>query len=173
MSAQENKITIILIAVVVLFMVCQLPTAINLLYTSWFEPPEDKESKNLSLGKSTRTEIDCYFYCFGFVLYFFDFVAIQSKRISTSYQPPTTISGRIQKIHQRFWVVRWDFCWRIIRCCQSLSTRLHGKSHQLSVFFLEPYPKALFYIVFSSFFVDVVTVLFLLPRPINAATVYG
>lgn len=50
MSAQENKITIILIAVVVLFLICQTPTAINLIYISWINLPVDKESVNFQKG---------------------------------------------------------------------------------------------------------------------------
>ncbi|UYV62359.1 hypothetical protein LAZ67_2000262 [Cordylochernes scorpioides] len=39
-SSQERKITIMLIAVVVLFLICQLPTAIMLLISIFFTPPE-------------------------------------------------------------------------------------------------------------------------------------
>lgn len=51
MSAQENKITIILIAVVVLFMVCQTPNAVYLFYVSWFTQPTEQLYINLTLGK--------------------------------------------------------------------------------------------------------------------------
>lgn len=40
-AKQENKITIMLISVVILFLVCQLPVAINLIYTSVRNIPEE------------------------------------------------------------------------------------------------------------------------------------
>lgn len=51
MSAQENKITIILIAVVLLFLICQTPTAVNLLYIAFAKPSTDKGVQNLQKGK--------------------------------------------------------------------------------------------------------------------------
>lgn len=54
MSTQENKITIILIAVVVLFILCQTPNAVYLFYVSWFEQPQGAEAKNVKLGKISR-----------------------------------------------------------------------------------------------------------------------
>ncbi|CAN7999051.1 unnamed protein product, partial [Ixodes hexagonus] len=44
---QENKITVMLIAVVILFFVCQLPTAMTLLYTSIRVPEEGSEDEML------------------------------------------------------------------------------------------------------------------------------
>lgn len=44
---QENKITVMLIAVVILFFVCQLPTAVTLLYTSIRSPEEGSEQEKL------------------------------------------------------------------------------------------------------------------------------
>ncbi|KAL1434250.1 hypothetical protein MTO96_011888 [Rhipicephalus appendiculatus] len=44
---QETKITVMLIAVVILFFVCQLPTAITLLYTSIANPEEGSEQEKL------------------------------------------------------------------------------------------------------------------------------
>lgn len=46
---QENKITVMLIAVVILFFVCQLPTAVTLLYTSIRSPKEGSEQEKLVL----------------------------------------------------------------------------------------------------------------------------
>ncbi|GIY20932.1 FMRFamide receptor [Caerostris darwini] len=42
-NSQENKITIMLIAVVILFFVCQLPTACHLLYSTLHENFDDKQ----------------------------------------------------------------------------------------------------------------------------------
>ncbi|XP_064480517.1 FMRFamide receptor-like isoform X1 [Ornithodoros turicata] len=44
---QENKITVMLIAVVILFFVCQLPTAVTLLYTSIRSPEPDTDGEKL------------------------------------------------------------------------------------------------------------------------------
>lgn len=44
---QENKITVMLIAVVILFFLCQLPTAMTLLYTSIRSPEEGSEQEKL------------------------------------------------------------------------------------------------------------------------------
>lgn len=44
---QENKITVMLIAVVILFFLCQLPTAVTLLYTSIRSPEEGSEQEKL------------------------------------------------------------------------------------------------------------------------------
>lgn len=49
-TAQENKITITLIAVVVLFLICQTPTAIHLIYISWIKP-KGLATSNVVLGK--------------------------------------------------------------------------------------------------------------------------
>lgn len=46
---QENKITVMLIAVVILFFVCQLPTAVALLYTSIRSPEPDTDEERLML----------------------------------------------------------------------------------------------------------------------------
>lgn len=51
-SAQENKVTITLIAVVILFLVCQTPSAIQLLWTIDYDKGDHK-SPNLILGKSS------------------------------------------------------------------------------------------------------------------------
>ncbi|XP_066993134.1 FMRFamide receptor [Anabrus simplex] len=48
-QTQENRITIILIAVVILFMVCQLPTAITLIYKT-FNPTPSSFTKNVLRG---------------------------------------------------------------------------------------------------------------------------
>lgn len=42
-AKQETKITIMLISVVILFLVCQLPVAVNLIYTSVRNIPEDSQ----------------------------------------------------------------------------------------------------------------------------------
>lgn len=47
---QENKITVMLIAVVILFFICQLPTAVTLLYTSIQVPEEGTEKYKLVLA---------------------------------------------------------------------------------------------------------------------------
>lgn len=49
-SAQENKVTITLIAVVILFLVCQSPSAIQLLVTIKYDK-SDHQPPNLTLGK--------------------------------------------------------------------------------------------------------------------------
>lgn len=49
-SAQENKVTITLIAVVILFLLCQTPSAIQLLWTIDYDKGDHK-SPNLILGK--------------------------------------------------------------------------------------------------------------------------
>lgn len=67
MSAQENKITIILIAVVVLFLICQTPSAVNLLYVSWFDAPTDAESQNLQKGKPRLFVIDIILFLFTII----------------------------------------------------------------------------------------------------------
>lgn len=50
-AVQENKMTVTLIAVVVLFLVCQTPTAIFLLYSSFVGEPLNRLEANLRLGK--------------------------------------------------------------------------------------------------------------------------
>lgn len=49
-QTQENKITITLIAVVILFMVCQIPTAITLIYNLFHQPPMNSVEENIGLG---------------------------------------------------------------------------------------------------------------------------
>jgi Serpentine type 7TM GPCR chemoreceptor Srw. len=49
-QTQENKITITLIAVVILFMVCQIPTAITLIYELFLQIPESVTERNIRLG---------------------------------------------------------------------------------------------------------------------------
>jgi hypothetical protein len=49
-QTQENKITITLIAVVILFMVCQIPPAILLIYDLFHQKPESLDEKNIRLG---------------------------------------------------------------------------------------------------------------------------
>lgn len=49
-QTQENKITITLIAVVILFMVCQFPTAIALIYNLFHKPQEESDEENIHLG---------------------------------------------------------------------------------------------------------------------------
>jgi hypothetical protein len=49
-QSQENKITITLIAVVILFMVCQIPTAIALIYNLFHKPQEESYEDNIRLG---------------------------------------------------------------------------------------------------------------------------
>nr|CAD7587467.1 unnamed protein product [Timema genevievae] len=49
-QSQENKITVTLIAVVVLFMFCQIPTALILLYTSFQEPLRGSAEDNVLRG---------------------------------------------------------------------------------------------------------------------------
>jgi hypothetical protein len=49
-QTQENKITITLIAVVILFMVCQIPTAITLIYNLFHQPPTNSVEENIVLG---------------------------------------------------------------------------------------------------------------------------
>lgn len=49
-SKQENKITIMLIAVVILFFVCQLPTAVMLIFTSIHDYPENSDEYYLIRG---------------------------------------------------------------------------------------------------------------------------
>nr|CAD7587468.1 unnamed protein product [Timema genevievae] len=49
-QSQENKITVTLIAVVVLFMFCQIPTALILLYTSFQEPLRGSTKDNVLRG---------------------------------------------------------------------------------------------------------------------------
>lgn len=49
-SIQENKMTVTLIAVVVLFLVCQTPTAIFMLYKSFVGDPTERRQRNLRLG---------------------------------------------------------------------------------------------------------------------------
>ena len=49
-QTQENKITITLIAVVILFMVCQIPAAIILIYDLFRQIPESSDEKNIRLG---------------------------------------------------------------------------------------------------------------------------
>ncbi|KAJ9584533.1 hypothetical protein L9F63_021143, partial [Diploptera punctata] len=49
-QTQENKITITLIAVVILFMVCQIPSAIALIYQLFHEPPEHSTESNIIRG---------------------------------------------------------------------------------------------------------------------------
>lgn len=49
-QTQENKITITLIAVVILFMVCQIPTAISLIYDLFHQIPESLDEENIRLG---------------------------------------------------------------------------------------------------------------------------
>lgn len=49
-QTQENKITITLIAVVILFMVCQIPTAIALIYNLFHKPQEKSDAENICLG---------------------------------------------------------------------------------------------------------------------------
>lgn len=53
-AVQENKMTVTLIAVVVLFLVCQTPTAIFLLYSSFVGEPVNRLEANLRLGKFRR-----------------------------------------------------------------------------------------------------------------------
>ncbi|XP_059485581.1 sex peptide receptor-related protein 2 isoform X2 [Neocloeon triangulifer] len=45
-AQQENKITVTLIAVVVLFLICQSPTAVTLIYTSLTDDPEPNSDKD-------------------------------------------------------------------------------------------------------------------------------
>lgn len=52
-SAQENKVTITLIAVVILFLLCQTPSAIQLLWTIDYDKGDHKPP-NLILGKFTK-----------------------------------------------------------------------------------------------------------------------
>uniref|UniRef100_A0A336MD99 CSON009921 protein n=1 Tax=Culicoides sonorensis TaxID=179676 RepID=A0A336MD99_CULSO len=70
MSAQENKITIILIAVVVLFLICQTPSAINLLYSAFAKDTKDKATENLhrALGNLWNFLITINAAC-NFILY--------------------------------------------------------------------------------------------------------
>lgn len=49
-QTQENKITITLIAVVILFMVCQIPTAIMLIYDLFHQIPQSSVEKNILHG---------------------------------------------------------------------------------------------------------------------------
>nr|CAD7415857.1 unnamed protein product [Timema poppensis] len=49
-QSQENKITVTLIAVVVLFMFCQIPTALILFYTSFQEPLRGSTKDNVLRG---------------------------------------------------------------------------------------------------------------------------
>ncbi|XP_069671369.1 probable G-protein coupled receptor 139 isoform X2 [Periplaneta americana] len=49
-QTQENKITITLIAVVILFMVCQIPAAITLIYKLFHQPPADSVGDNVLRG---------------------------------------------------------------------------------------------------------------------------
>jgi hypothetical protein len=49
-QTQENKITITLIAVVILFMVCQIPTAITLIYNLFHQPPTNSVEDNIGRG---------------------------------------------------------------------------------------------------------------------------
>nr|CAD7205759.1 unnamed protein product [Timema douglasi] len=49
-QSQENKITVTLIAVVVLFMFCQIPTALVLFYTSFQEPLRGSTKDNVLRG---------------------------------------------------------------------------------------------------------------------------
>ncbi|XP_055679333.1 motilin receptor isoform X2 [Lutzomyia longipalpis] len=49
-TSQENKVTVTLIAVVLLFLVCQTPTAIFLIYTSWAPENNDPRSVNFILA---------------------------------------------------------------------------------------------------------------------------
>lgn len=49
-QTQENKITITLIAVVILFMVCQIPTAITLIYNLFHQPPTNSVEENIGRG---------------------------------------------------------------------------------------------------------------------------
>lgn len=58
-SAQENKVTITLIAVVILFLVCQTPSAIQLLWTIDYDKGDHK-SPNLILGKSIELFVRFY-----------------------------------------------------------------------------------------------------------------
>lgn len=55
-ASQENKMTVTLIAVVVLFLCCQTPTAIFLIYSPWTGNETDKKQINLSKGK--RSDAD-------------------------------------------------------------------------------------------------------------------
>lgn len=50
-AVQENKMTVTLIAVVLLFLVCQTPTAIFLIYTTFVGVPGSKEVGNLWKGE--------------------------------------------------------------------------------------------------------------------------
>ncbi|CAL8068528.1 unnamed protein product [Orchesella dallaii] len=49
-SRPENRITVILIAVVILFLFCQMPTAIVLIYTSFHTPDEGSAEESILLG---------------------------------------------------------------------------------------------------------------------------
>ncbi|PSN56815.1 hypothetical protein C0J52_02671 [Blattella germanica] len=49
-QTQENKITITLIAVVILFMVCQIPAAITLIYNLFHKPAEGSVEINVLMG---------------------------------------------------------------------------------------------------------------------------
>ncbi|XP_059620905.1 motilin receptor [Phlebotomus argentipes] len=49
-TSQENKVTVTLIAVVLLFLICQTPTAIFLIYTSW--APETSDPRSLNLNRA-------------------------------------------------------------------------------------------------------------------------
>ncbi|CAL8068536.1 unnamed protein product [Orchesella dallaii] len=46
----ENRITVILIAVVILFLVCQMPTALVLIYTSFYMPVRGSAEESILLG---------------------------------------------------------------------------------------------------------------------------
>ena len=57
-AVQENKMTVTLIAVVLLFLVCQTPTSIFLLYKVFVNEPTEKRVINLWLGKSPPPDAD-------------------------------------------------------------------------------------------------------------------
>ncbi|ODM87418.1 FMRFamide receptor [Orchesella cincta] len=46
----ENRVTVTLIAVVILFLICQMPTAIVLIYTAIHMPEQDSEEESVLLG---------------------------------------------------------------------------------------------------------------------------
>lgn len=50
-AVQENKMTVTLIAVVLLFLVCQTPTAIFLLYKTFVGEPDTPQQINLYNGE--------------------------------------------------------------------------------------------------------------------------
>ena len=56
-ATNEIKITTILIAVVIMFLVCQLPTAATLIYKIFHEPPpqSDEEAVLRALGNATKS----------------------------------------------------------------------------------------------------------------------